>query len=81
MDATIAAISKPRLAAGHGGRQPQSALTTYRQLGARGMRSAEAGNLTALLYGLPPVQRGWTIREIARVLFLRYLAENDRIEG
>jgi hypothetical protein len=81
MDATIATISKARLTADQGGRQRHSALTTYRQLGARGMRSAEAGNLTALLHGLPPVQSGWTIGEIARVLFLRHLAENDRIEA
>jgi hypothetical protein len=81
MDATIAKMSKPRLAADRRGRRHHSALTTYRQLGARGMRSAEAGNLTALLHGLPPVQSGWTIGEISRLLFLRYLAETHRIEG
>jgi hypothetical protein len=81
MDPAIATISKPGLAADHGGRQRHSALTTYRRLSARGMRSTEAGNLTALLHGLPPVQSGWTVGEIARVLFLRYLAENDRIQA
>ena len=48
---------------------------TYRLLGSRGFRSDEAGNLTAYLYGLPPVNGGWAVGEIERLLFLRHLVE------
>ena len=48
---------------------------TYRLLGSRGFRSDEAGNLTAYLHGLPPVNGGWAVGEIERLLFLRYRVE------
>jgi hypothetical protein len=40
-----------------------------------GFRSDEAGNLTAYLQGLPPVDGGWAVGEIERLLFLRHLVE------
>jgi len=51
-------------------------VVTYRLLGSRGFRSDEAGNLTAYLHGLPPVNGGWAVGEIERLLFLRHLVES-----
>jgi len=45
-----------------------------------GLGPSEAGNLTAYLSGLRPSADGWTIAEIDRIMFLRYLVERDRIE-
>jgi hypothetical protein len=58
-----------------------AALATYRDLGAKGLAPAEAGNLTAYLRGLRPVDRGWTVAEIDRLLFLRYLVDRGRLES
>jgi hypothetical protein len=55
------------------------ARTTSRLLAAGGFQPAEAGNLTAYLYGLKPVEGGWTADEIERLLFVRYLVERRRI--
>jgi hypothetical protein len=41
----------------------------------------EAGNLTAYLRGLRPVDQGWTVSEIDRLLFLRYLVDRDRLDS
>ena len=54
---------------------------TYRQLRAAGLEHAEAGNLTAYLAGLGPVESGWETVEIERLLFVRYLAERGRLQG
>lgn len=43
-----------------------------RYLSAQGFRPSEAGSLTAYLYGLTPVEGGWTIDEIGRLLFVRH---------
>ena len=56
-------------------------LATYRDLGAKGLAPREAGNLTAYLRGLRPVDQGWTVVEIDRLLFLRYLADRGRFDG
>ena len=58
-----------------------AALATYRDLGAKGLAPAEAGNLTAYLRGLRPMAQGWTVAEIDRILFLRYLVDRGRIDG
>jgi hypothetical protein len=58
-----------------------AALATYRDLGAKGLAPAEAGNLTAYLRGLRPVDQGWTVAEIDRLLFLRYLVDRGRFDG
>ena len=52
---------------------------TYRDLGAIGLAPAEAANLTAYLSGLRPVQSGWTLAEIGRLLFRRFPVEKGRI--
>jgi hypothetical protein len=44
-----------------------------------GLDPAEAGNLAAFVRGIPPVEQGWTVKEIDRLLFLRYLVEQGRV--
>jgi hypothetical protein len=61
------------------GRRGESPRQIYRQLGMRGLRAVEAGNITAYLHGLAPVERGWTAMEIERLLFVRYLVERGRL--
>jgi hypothetical protein len=56
-------------------------LATYRDLGAKGFGPTEAGNLTAYLRGLRPAGRGWTVAELDRLLFLRYLVDRGLIDG
>jgi hypothetical protein len=58
-----------------------SAAATYRELGARGLSATEAANLTAYLHGIRPAGRGWSIEQIDRLLFLRYLVEHGRIRS
>jgi hypothetical protein len=60
-------------------RRVSAAVDVSRDLGTLGLSSAEAGNLTAYLRGIRPVERGWTVAEIERLLFLRYLVERARI--
>lgn len=73
--------SDPRLAARRedGGRTPESVRLIYRTLGTRGLRPSEAGNLTAYVHGLAPVEQGWRPAEIERLLFVRYLVEHGRM--
>ena len=59
--------------------QSSPAVGLYRDLGAIGLAPSEAGNLTAYLRGIRPVEQGWTVAEIDRLLFLRYLVERGRI--
>jgi len=61
--------------------QRSAALATYGDLGARGLAPKEAGNLTAYLRGLRPVDQGWTVAEIDWLLFLRYLVDRGRLAG
>lgn len=50
-----------------------------RYLIAHGFERAEVGNLTAYLYGLGPVSDAWTVDEIERLLFARYLVSSGRL--
>ena len=50
-----------------------------RYLIAHAFRPAEAGNLTAYLHGLAPVEGGWTVDEIEGLLFVRHLVEHQRL--
>ena len=45
------------------------------QLVRRGLRPTEAANVVAFLVGLAPSERGWTVDEIERLRFVRYLVE------
>ena len=53
----------------------------YQQLESLGLRSSEAGNVTAYLNGLAPVSGGWTIEEVERLLFVRYLDERRQLRA
>jgi hypothetical protein len=66
------------IASRHRPAQRSPALATYSDLGARGLAPTEAGNLTAYLRGLRPVDQGWTVAEIDRLLFMRYLVDRGR---
>lgn len=57
------------------------ARATYRQLAMRGLTPAEAGNLTAYSIGLAPIVGGWSVREIERLRFLRFLIDSGRVAG
>ena len=57
------------------------ARAAARFLASNGFRPAEAGNLTAYLHGLAPVEGGWTADEIERLLFVRHLVERQWIKG
>ena len=52
-----------------------------RYLIAKGFQPGEAGNLTAFLYGLAPVEGGWTVEEIERLLFVRHLVEREIVRS
>jgi hypothetical protein len=58
-DRPPASVSRP---------SPRSA---YRLLVARGFASAEAGNLTEIMAGIPIVTEPWTAREVSHLVFLR----------
>src|SRR5437764_1485542 len=53
--------------------EPVQTRRTVRLLTLRGLAPAEATNLTAYLCGIPVTDRGWNLREINRLLFLREL--------
>jgi len=57
-----------------------AARATYRDLAARGLAPTEAGNVTAFMRGLRPAHQGWTVAEIDRLLFLRFLVERGRLD-
>ena len=64
------------------GRGPsRSPAVTYRLLGSKGFRPDEAGNLTGYLHGLPPVESGWRVGEIERLVFLRHLVAGGYISS
>ena len=67
--------------AAQAGRPVPAARATYRQLGSIGMQPAEAGNLTAYLHGLTPVEGGWTIAEVEHLMFVRYLVDRGRLRS
>ncbi|MEP6640243.1 MAG: hypothetical protein ABJC39_12915 [Chloroflexota bacterium] len=56
-----------------------SPSATYRGLWLAGLSATEAGNVTAWLHGLPTAGRGWTVREIAHLQFIRHLVEAGRV--
>lgn len=52
----------------------------YGHLRARGLQATEAGNLTAYLHGLAPVESGWTLDEIKRLQFARWRVEHGCLD-
>lgn len=55
------------------------ARTMVWHLEAGGWSEREAGNLVALVHGLKPAQRGWSVREIEHLRFLHAMVKNGRI--
>jgi hypothetical protein len=56
-----------------------SARELYRHFARCGFTAREAGDLTARLEGLGAVRSGWTLAQVERMLFLRWLHEHDRL--
>ena len=74
------AVSGSSTGTGRSARRPEPVQTrrTVRLLTLRGLAPAEATNLTAYLCGIPGTDRGWTLREINKLLFLRELNTHGR---
>jgi hypothetical protein len=47
----------------------------------RGFSEVEASNLTAYVAGLRPAGHGWTLRELDRLLFIRWLVDARQLES
>ncbi len=62
------------------GSRPELITATYRAP-ADGLRESEAANLTALKNGFLITSQPWTVREQARLLFLRELARRAPVVG
>ena len=58
----------------------ESIRAAYRGLRAIGLSESEAANLSAHLAGLAHASRGWSLREVERLLFIRSLVDQGRIE-
>jgi len=56
-----------------------SARATSRLLVAKGLEPDQAGNLIAFKHGLRPVEGGWAVDEIQRLLIVRYLVKRHQI--
>jgi hypothetical protein len=54
-------------------RRSREPSAIFRDLRVKGFAADEAGNLTAHLNGIRPVEGGWKVGEIDRLLFLRHL--------
>jgi hypothetical protein len=67
----ISLTGRPPIGTGRGRFEPPA--VTYRLLASKGLRPDEAGNLTAYLHGLSPIESGWDVGEIDRLLFVRHL--------
>ena len=55
-----------------------SPRATFRRLLFCGLTPEQAGNLTARLEGIKPIRDGWTVAEIDRLVFLRWLVTRGR---
>ena len=63
---------------GTAGRDVLKTHSVYLGLRRCGLSAAEAGNLTARLEGIHPVPGGWTLRDVERLQFLRWLITSGR---
>jgi hypothetical protein len=52
--------------------------STVQQLTFRGLEESQAANVTAFLCGIPVADRGWKLREVNELLFLRELHQRGR---
>jgi hypothetical protein len=60
---------------------PSTTRTLVWRFEASGWTSSQAANLVALAHGLRPASRGWTVREIEHLRFLRSLVCDGRIDS
>ena len=58
--------------------QAMTPRATFRRLCFCGLTPEQAGNLTARLEGLRPIRDGWSVIEIERLVFLRWLIDQGR---
>jgi hypothetical protein len=63
---------------GTAGRDVHKTQGVYLGLRRCGLSAAEAGNLTARLEGIHAVPGGWTLRDVDRLQFLRWLITSGR---
>src|SRR6476646_6931344 len=63
---------------GTAGRDVHKTQSVYLGLRRCGLSTAEAGNLTARLEGIHAVAGGWTLRDVERLQFLRWLITSGR---
>ena len=77
----VAAMAKSEVTTVTAATAPHTSVTrpspdsAYRLLMARGFAPGEAGNLTAMMAGIPIVTQPWTAREVGHLVFLRRLRE------
>jgi hypothetical protein len=58
----------------------ESVNDAFRVLRAMGWTEGEAGNLVAHLAGLAVTRKGWRIREVEGLLFIRSLVSSGRLD-
>jgi hypothetical protein len=63
---------------GTAGRDVGKTYSVYLGLRRCGLSTAEAGNLTARLEGIHAVPGGWSLRDVERLQFLRWLITSGR---
>lgn len=60
----------------HPPRDPRAMFMGLRRIG---LTTEEAANLTARIAGIGPAPGGWTVGDVQRLLFVRWLAETHRL--
>lgn len=58
----------------------KSIRTLYRRLLMMGYTKEDASNMVANLMGLGPNDKGWTVSELQKLLFLTYLIKVDKVK-
>jgi hypothetical protein len=59
--------------------QPSGVALRLLRMG--GLSSTEASNLVAYLSGIQPLEGGWSLDEIERLLFVGYLVDEGRLKS
>jgi hypothetical protein len=61
--------------------EARPARVLFTRLWMCGLTAEQAANLTARLEGLEAADSGWSLVEVERLLFLRWLVESGRLAG
>ncbi len=69
------------LVASGGTERPRDPRATFMGLRWIGLTTEEAANLTARVVGIGAAPGGWTVTDVQRLLFLRWLVETNRLES